>query len=213
MTGYFFDLDGTLTDSRAGLFRCFRAGLAAIGVEDAADEALQAFLGVSLPRLFRGFDPAVSEAGIEAGIAAFRAEFALSGVAANRLYDGATNMLDAVRQAGAPCWMVTAKPQPFAEQVAAFLGIAASFDGIVGAGLAETDTKGELLARALAATGADAATSIMLGDREDDVIAAVENHVRPVGARWGFGHEAELRAAGCEAFADSPDDFRARFIR
>jgi phosphoglycolate phosphatase len=213
MRACFFDLDGTLTDSRDGLFRCFRAGIAALGLEAPDDARLGTFLGAPLPRLFRGLDPGVTEAGIERGIAAFRDEYAVCGVAANRLYDGAAEMLEAVARAGAACWIVTSKPQPFALQVTAYLGLDSRLDGIVGAGLAETDLKADLLARALGLAGVPAEGAIMLGDRDDDAIAARANGVRAVGARWGYAAEGELERAGCTEFADSPRDFTARYLR
>lgn len=213
MRACFLDLDGTLTDSRDGLFRCFRAAIAALDLEAPDDARLKTFLGAPLPRIFRSLDPAVTEAGIERGIAAFRDEYAVCGVAANRLYDGAAEMLEAVRRAGGARWIVTSKPQPFAVQVAAFLGLDSRLDGIVGAGLAETDLKADLLARALGLSGAAAAEAIMLGDREDDVVAARTNGVRAVGARWGYAAEGELERAGCTEFADSPCDFTRRYVR
>jgi phosphoglycolate phosphatase len=174
---------------------------------------LGTFLGAPLPRVFRSLDPGVTEAVIERGIAAFRDEYAVCGVAANRLYDGAAEMLDAVARAGGARWIVTSKPQPFALQVAGYLGLDPRLDGVVGAGLAETDLKADLLARALGLSGATAAETLMLGDRDDDVTAARANGVRAVGARWGYAAEGELERAGCTEFADSPRDFTARYLR
>ncbi len=212
MTMYFFDLDGTLTDSQAGLIQSFRAGVSAIGAPDVGDERLRGYLGTPLPLLFKAVQPGITAAGIAAGIAAFRRHYDAEGIQANLLYPGVRQMLLTLRNARHSAWIVTSKPQPHAERVAAMLELDKLVDGIVGAGVAEMDTKTELVAQALAASGASPARSMMLGDRSYDVIGAQENGVEAVGALWGYGSEAELRAAGCTLFAASPGDFQSRFV-
>jgi phosphoglycolate phosphatase len=73
MKAYFFDLDGTLTDSRAGLYPAFRKGLETIGVPPVSDDQLRLFLGTPLPQMFRALRPDVEQRDIDAGMAAFRA--------------------------------------------------------------------------------------------------------------------------------------------
>jgi phosphoglycolate phosphatase len=212
MAVYFFDLDGTLADSRLGLFASFRAGLAAIGVAPPSDAQLQRFLGTPLPEFFTAFSPALSRAALRKGIAGFRQHYDASGILQNTLYRDVLPMLEAVRQGRHGTWVVTSKPQPHAERAVFDLGLARFIDGIVGAGLDETDTKTGLVRRALDESGADPARTIMLGDRAYDVIGALENGVRPVGALWGYGTQDELCAAGCRDFAESAKDFAARFV-
>ena len=52
----------------------------------------------------------------------------------------------------------------------------------------------------------------MVGDRHYDIIGAHENGVHAVAALWGYGSKAELAAAGARDFAESPDDFRQRYV-
>jgi phosphoglycolate phosphatase len=212
MTAFFFDLDGTLTDSRAGLFAGFRAGIAAMGGPAPSDAALQDFLGTPLPVMFRSLRPGLTDTEVARATSAFRDTYEGTGILDNTLYPGVEAMLAAVRNAGGVAWVVTSKPQPHAERVVNLLGLGSAIRGIIGAGLAETDTKTELVARALAASGASRHRSVMLGDRLYDVIGARENQVRAIGALWGYGTERELRDAGCTSFARSPMDFAERFV-
>jgi phosphoglycolate phosphatase len=121
-------------------------------------------------------------------------------------------MLDAVARKGAVAWVVTSKPEHYAVGVIRDLKIDGFFQGVVGAGLDETDTKGQLIARALAAAHVNGKEAIMLGDRFYDVVGALENNVLPVGALWGYGSYEELHAAGCRHFAASPREFCTRFV-
>lgn len=213
METFFFDLDGTLADSREGLFGAFRAGMAEIGIADVPDRALQRFLGTPLPIMFGALRPGVRDAETEAGILAFRQYYDERGIFQNTLYPGVRDMLLAVRAAGARAWVVTSKPAPHAERSVSLLGIAPLLDGIVAASLAETDTKTELVATALDRSGAAPRQTVMLGDRSYDMVGALENGVAPVGALWGYGSEAELRDAGCRRFAQSADGFADAYVR
>jgi phosphoglycolate phosphatase len=212
MITYLFDLDGTLTDSRQGLFESFRAGLGAIGEGDTPDDALSAFLGAPLPVMFRTVRPEVTPREIESGIAAFRAYYEAAGIYENTLYPGVRDMLGLLRDHGHAAWVVTSKPENHAVAVVENLGLTPLLDGVIGADLSETDTKTELVARALLASGADPADTMMVGDRHFDVVGALENRVSAVGALWGYGSYAELRDAGCRHFAESPAEFAEKFV-
>ncbi len=210
--GYFFDLDGTLTDAREGLYFCFRAALKALALPDLPDDRLARFLGPPLPEMFRVLKPEISGDEIEAGMAAFRAAYEAGGIARNALYPGVTEMLQAIANKGALCWIVTSKPQHYAVQVVTALGIDGYFQGITGAGLDERDTKAEMLAVSLQRARVAAAEAVMVGDRFYDVVGALENDVRPIGALWGYGSHEELHGAGCRLFAENAGAFRERYV-
>ena len=212
MKAYFFDLDGTLADSRPGLYRSFRAALALLEIPPVTDDKLAQFLGTPLPKMFRTFRPDLSDAEVEAAMQAFRAVYEETGINENELYPGAIEMLAAARERGLTTWIVTSKPEPQAVRVAHLLKLDRYVEDIIGAGLAETDTKTDLIARALAAAKVAASDALMVGDRHYDIIGAIENSVRPVGALWGYGPREELYAAGCRLFAQSADEFRRKFI-
>ncbi|WP_375413503.1 HAD hydrolase-like protein [uncultured Bradyrhizobium sp.] len=212
MKAYLFDLDGTLSDSRAGLYPAFRAGLHAIGVASVSDEQLAGFLGTPLPEMFRGFRAGITQGEIDAGMAAFRAAYEITGIIDNELYPGVIQMLTAIRQRGSAIWVVTSKPEPQAVRIVAHLKLDSYVAGVIGASLAETDTKTDLVARALTAARVAKHEAVMVGDRHYDITGALANGVLPVGALWGYGSKQEMSAAGCGEFVHSPDEFRMRFV-
>jgi phosphoglycolate phosphatase len=209
---HLFDLDGTLTDSRGGLYASFRVGLAAVGCGDPTDAELAPFLGTPLPILFRTLCPGIGQAGINRGIQAFRAFYEEEGIYGNRLYPGACDLLRAVRAIGGRAWIVTSKPEPQAVRVAALLDVETLVEGVIGAGPDETDTKTELVGRALSAAGIPASETLMLGDRHYDVIGARENGVLPVGALWGYGSRKELTDAGCTRFVRTCAEYCSKYL-
>lgn len=212
MKAYLFDLDGTLTDSRAGLYPAFRSGLKSIGVHDVRDDRLATFLGTSLPEIFRTMRPDVTQSEIAAGIDAFRATYDVTGIVANALYPGVLKMLEGIRTRGATTWVVTSKPEFQAVRVVKHLDLDPYVAGVIGAGTAELDTKAELVARALAAAHVGSDEAVMVGDRSYDIIGALANNVQAVGVLWGYGSQQELESAGCTHLVHSADEFRERFV-
>ena len=46
----------------------------------------------------------------------------------------------------------------------------------------------------------------MIGDRHMDIDGARHHGMRNIGVLWGFGGEAELREAGADRLAATPDE-------
>jgi phosphoglycolate phosphatase len=211
MQAFFFDLDGTLTDSQAGIVDCYRAALKAVGAPEASGDDLTRQVGAPLPVMLRALKPGIADAEIERGIAAYRAAYERAGIFKNTLYPGVRAMLEIVRDTRRQSWIVTSKPAHYAEQVVDILRIRDLLDGVVGPGLDEHGGKLELIRRALTAAKLAPAQATMLGDRHYDVTGALQAGVAPVGALWGYGAREELSAAGCRDFAASAEDFSRRY--
>ena len=47
---------------------------------------------------------------------------------------------------------------------------------------------------------------IMVGDRDHDVLGALQHHIPCIGVLWGYGSVEELLKAGAVALAESPFD-------
>jgi phosphoglycolate phosphatase len=207
---YFFDLDGTLCDSRPGLVLSLRAAFDALDIE--SDEDLGIFLGAPLPTIFRAAMPGIDEIDIAYGIKKFRAAYEAAGIYHSPLYDGAATLLKELKTRGATVWLATLKPQAYAEEVLRNNSITLFFDGVAGAGRDEKDTKTQVVARALTQAGAAPENCLMLGDRAFDITGALDNGIRPVGALWGYGSREEMTEAGCNHFAASCAEFRATYV-
>ncbi|MBN7795509.1 HAD hydrolase-like protein [Parahaliea mediterranea] len=212
MGAYFFDLDGTLTDSAPGLLNSFGVALDFLGVRNVSEPSLRGHLGEPLPEVFRSYLPDISNVDIESGIAAFRRSYDDEGIYVNKLYPGIEALLKRLRELDFGAWVVTSKPVHHAEKVCELLEIRDYFQGIIGAGLDEADTKSTLVHKALGLSEADPRSTIFLGDRCYDVVGALSNNVRPVGALWGYGSRTELETAGCVEFAQSPSAFLADYV-
>lgn|GEM_PF-459612 len=208
MPTFLFDLDGTLCDSRPGLVRSFQAAFSELDIKE---ERFDRFLGTPLPEAFRSVVPTIGDDDIQRGISAFRRTYESAGMFETPLYPGAVELLNAIRCDGCSVWLVTSKPQKYADRVLEFLNIRPYFHGVIGASLDERDTKTTLIKKALFVSRSAPSHCVMLGDRSYDVVGALENHVQPVGALWGYGSRTELEQAGCSAFCVDLYEFKNRY--
>ena len=63
----------------------------------------------------------------------------------------------------------------------------------------------------LVSQGLDAGSSIMIGDRHFDILAARANGIRSVGVTWGFADENEFSDAAPDYIVDSPAELLRLF--
>jgi phosphoglycolate phosphatase len=200
-----FDLDGTLTDSGAGITRCLAHALEGLGSPCPPPGELTRFIGVPLGSCFHTLLGTSDEAKILAAIRLYRERFAERGMYENRLYPGVPEALAALQAGGRALWVVTAKPLHFAEKIVAHFGLATCFRGVFGPPLdAEQRGKGQLIGASLARWSLPPAETAMVGDRGDDVRGAHEHGLAAVAVLWGYGTRGELDEAGPDAMAESP---------
>jgi phosphoglycolate phosphatase len=199
----FLDLDGTLTESGIGITRSIAHALEAMGHAVPPQDVLDTQIGPSLWECFAGFG--MNKPDQDRAVAHYRDRYTTVGLFENRVYDGVEDMLTALREANCMLHLATAKPIAYAAKITAHFGISRFLNTEFGSELDGTRTdKTDLIAHALAETGADPSVSFMLGDRRHDMIGARNNGVTPVGALWGYGSHPELANAGCAQIAATP---------
>ena len=211
ITTVFFDLDGTLTDPGLGITNSVMHALRRMGVEPPEREALYKFIGPPLKESFHryyGFD----DAQCADAIGKYREHFADKGLFENELYPAVPGMLQALRDAGLRLAVATSKPEPFSERIIDHFGLKPYFDAVCGSTLEETRTeKWEVIRYALERLGVTPEETLMVGDREHDVLGAKKCNLKSIGVLYGYGSREELLSAGAAAIAETPEEV-ARLI-
>lgn len=203
---YFFDLDGTLTDSQEGILKCVKYALESKGIVENDYEKLKRFIGPPLTNAF------MEIYGVDAKTAnellnKYRERFSTVGMFENKLYDGVSEMLTKLKDKGNTLAIVTGKPQVYSEKIAVHFGIADFFDAIVGPGLSNIEEgKASLVKRTLKLVGGK--NAVMIGDRKFDIEGAKMNKISSVAVLYGFGTRTELEAAKPDYFAASVQDLQ-----
>ena len=207
----FFDLDGTLTDSRPGILASMRHALTSLGLAVPAEESLSRFIGPPTHEAFRELldsdDPALNAR----TIAIYRERYAALGLFENSVYPGVADGLAALREAGFSLFVVTSKPEVFANTIIDHFELRSHFNRVYGSELnGERSNKAELIAHVLKREGLPAADAWMIGDRLHDVLGAKRNGLRSAGVLWGYGSREELSRAGADTlFETMPELVRA----
>ena len=209
-----FDLDGTLTDSRAGITASIRHALERLGRPCPGDEVLATYIGPplrdTLSTLLETSDPAL----VETALAHYRARYDDVGLFENAVYDGVPEMLeDAARLAGTML-VATAKLRHAATRIVTHFDLARHFHAVYGAEPdGRFDRKTDLLGHLIDTGVIRAETAVMVGDRDLDIAAARAHRIRSVGALWGFGDRRELTDAGADDLCESPRALVACLMR
>jgi phosphoglycolate phosphatase len=208
-----FDLDGTLTDPRAGIVGSLRHALERLARPCPPDDALAACIGPPLRSTFATLLATSDRHLVEQAMALYRERFVTTGLYENQVYDGVPAMLDAMAR-GAPLFVATSKPAVFAERVLRHCALGQHFRRVYGPDLeGRFDDKTELLAHLLATEGLDAADCVMVGDRHADMAAARANGMHAIGALWGYGSRDELLGAGADTLCVAPGALAACLAR
>ena len=121
-----FDLDGTLTDSKEGIFNSIRYALNFFDIEETDDEKLSLFLGPPLVQAFMKYYQ-MSEENAELALVKYRENFVKKGIYQLSMYDGIDNMLKTLKENRMTVCLATSKPLKFAEQIVKRIGIAPYF--------------------------------------------------------------------------------------
>ncbi len=208
------DLDGTLMDSASGIVASVRAAYAHIGLPAPDEPVMRSFAGPPL-----GWSLAthgVPADRVDDAAAAYNAHFSDVGVWDTHVFEGVPQALTTLREHGVLLVVATAKPTRWAEPICAETGLSPLLDALFGAPDDESESKGQIIGRALtwvrSTVADDEVRAVMLGDREHDVHGAAEHGVPCLGALWGYGGADELRTAGAVEVLTSPADVPAAVL-
>lgn len=204
----FFDLDGTLTDSGPGITNSVAYALKKWKIEVEDHRALNVFVGPPLAESFAkyyGFTPEECKKAIEY----YREYYTDKGMFENSVYPGIEELLAHLKNTGRKVVVATSKPEVFAVQILEHFHLAQYFDRIAGASMDENRVeKADVLRYAIEAGGYDLSEAVMVGDRENDVRGARENHLPCMGVRYGYGSREELEEAGAAAIAENVEELK-----
>lgn len=219
-THILFDLDGTLSDPKAGITGCVQYALKALGIEEPDADKLEPFIGPPLKDSFREFY-GLDEEQADFAVQKYRERFKEQGIFENTLYPGMKELLKRLKEAGCVLAVASSKPEVFVNRILQFFDIGDYFKVVVGSELDGTRSrKEEVVAEALKRLFTDEKIAdenipyksipyesiAMVGDRKFDVSGALEFGLHPIGAAYGYAGEGELEAAGAEYIAQSVED-------
>ena len=197
-----FDLDGTLTDSKEGIFRSLCYAFDKLG-DPAPDEAtLTKFIGPPLQDSFAEYC-GYGEEKIRKGLAFFRERYNVLGKFENKPAPGLVDLCARLKAEGYVLALASSKPEEMCLQICEKFGFTPSMETITGSPPDKDWTKADVIREAMRRLGvgeADKASILMVGDRKFDVLGAAECGIDCVGVEFfGYAAPGELAEAGAVA--------------
>ena len=199
-----FDLDGTLSDSGEGITKSVQYALKKLNIIEEDLQNLKHFVGPPLKAEFIKTYHLTEEQGVDA-VRFYRERYIPTGIYETSLYEGVRELLDRLKADEKIIAMATSKPQPLAEEVLRFLGIADYFDFVMGADLIGGKQSKEDVLNALLEVLPikDKSQMIMVGDTSFDVLGAASVGVSCIGVTYGYGNKKEMSENGAIAVVDT----------
>ena len=205
----FFDLDGTLTDSKEGILNCLRYAFEKMGKPIPAEEILLKFIGPPLQDSFREFCGFTEEEALR-GIRLFRERYAPIGKFENAAAPGMPELCARLKEQGFVLALASSKPEEMCVPICEKFGFAPSMTVITGSPPVGDWSKADVIRetmRRLGLTEADRASILMVGDRKFDVLGARECGIACVGVEFfGYAAPGELAEAGAVAVVRTAEE-------
>lgn len=201
----FFDLDGTITDPGMGITNSVMYALDKYNIKVENRSELYPFIGPPLHESFQKYFSFSEEESFRA-VEYYREYYRTDGIYENRVYDGVEEMLKALKEQGRTIVLATSKPEQFAIEILEHFHLMQYFDVVAGATMdAARVDKSDVIAYAIRQGNiSDKKSTIMVGDREYDILGAKANGMSSIGVLYGYGSEEELKKAGATHLAASP---------
>ena len=204
-----FDLDGTLLNTiddlaDAGNWVCAQHGWPTFTVEQ-----FKHMVGNGIPKLVERFSPADARSPerLAATLAEFTARYDAHKEDKTAPYPGIPELLDALKAEGIQTAVFSNKADPLCGKIIAHYFGTGRFE-IVRGSRPNVPTKPDPTGvyALMQDLGAEAASTLFVGDSDVDILTGHNAGLPAMGALWGFRGESELTAAGADALAAVPMD-------
>jgi len=187
-----FDLDGTLIDSSSGVLSSLRHALTHVGIPF-ADLPTSVSTGPPLRDLILSSAPSLMPDQLESSISVFKQHYDLEGCIFSPLFEGVSHLVEQLNAHGFCLFIATNKRQLPTRRIIDHHGLTPFFRGIYSIDSPEV-VRPEKTA-ILSSLRRDfflPSSSLYIGDRHDDLLAAERSGLRYAFPRWGDQSEVHL---------------------
>ncbi|WP_421216807.1 HAD hydrolase-like protein [Aeromonas enteropelogenes] len=197
-----FDLDGTISDPKDGIVRSINYALVEHDLAPKSEQELQRYIGPPLDVAFKELSNSTDTNLILSLVAKYRERYSDVGFSENKLYEGVISSLEALNK-NYPLAVCTSKRVDFAERILTLFKLDHLFEFVSGGdvGITKVSQLSDLLSGGTIGPG-----SVMVGDRNADLIGAHRNKLKSVGVLWGYGDYAELSSENPSMILCSPNE-------
>lgn len=203
---YIFDLDGTLTDSRLGIFNSLTYALNQMSIVEVPDVLPAGFIG---PPLQKGFEQVFGMNGneVKQAVRLFRDYYNDRGWMENEPYVGIIDLLAELSQTNANVFVATAKLEDYANRIIAHFDMDQYIEKLYGAGYEEKKAgKIHIIERAVIENRLNTQQTVVIGDTHYDIQGARDLELKSIAVGYGFSEEEELKKCSPDYFVSEVED-------
>ncbi|MCU0847432.1 MAG: HAD family hydrolase [Spirochaetes bacterium] len=206
--GIIFDLDGTLLDTLDDLSGSFNHALkeSGFGIHDTG--SYKSFIGEGAKKCIEKALPESSrnEAVINRILVIFSEHYLVNCRNKTRPYEGIAPVLAELKSMGNKLFVITNKPQKFADIIISFF-FPDEFDLVVGegGGFPKKPAPGSVL-HVAELYNLPLQSLVIIGDSGTDILTAKNAGIDSIGVEWGFRTGNELVNSGADRIIGKPSD-------
>lgn len=209
-----FDLDGTLIDPKIAITKAAQYALSKFNIVENNLDKLESFIGPPLSVSFQKYY-SFNESELKRAIEFYREHFAKFGISSNILYPGIDDLLKELYDKGITLAIATSKLTSSAELVLKHFGLYDYFALVYGGDFYQTQaSKQEIIHNTLSKLPAvRKQTTVMVGDREYDIIGAQQNGIDSIGVTYGYGSTKEIKETNPTHIVNSVEELKILLIK
>ena len=202
------DLDGTLVDTLGDFVEALNRTLAELGLPGVSRPVVERLVGKGSEHLISATLTLVGGADAQARLpeawAAYQRHYRAINGQHSAVFAGAQPGLDALRAAGLPLACLTNKPLAFAQDLLRLKGLQGYFSHVFGGDSFARKKPDPLpLLSTCAALGTPPERTLMVGDSQNDALAARAAGCPVVLVTYGYNHGEPIREAPHDMLVDS----------
>ncbi len=203
-----FDLDGTLTDSKKGIINSLLFALNKLHIEEPSINELDSFIGPPLRQSFKKRYN-LSDDVTDKAVNYYREYYSEKGIFENELYAGIAELIKTLYDKKFKLFVATSKPTNFAEKVLIYFNLKNYLTGFLGTASdnAQID-KTEIISRLVSGYSLNPINSVMIGDREHDIISGKNNNMKTIAVSYGYGTYKELLLQNPDFIVSTCDELK-----
>jgi phosphoglycolate phosphatase len=186
-----FDWDGTIMDSSDRIVSSMQLACQHLSITPPSHQAVCDIIGLSLDIAIKKIIPGVSEGQVKALIAAYSEQYIHLDTTQTPLYEGVTETMQALKDAGYLLGVATGKSRRGLDRVLAQTELDQFIDFRKGADEANSKPDPLMLSQILTQSGLNANQAFMIGDTSYDLEMAQRINMPSIGVSYGM-HSIEI---------------------
>jgi phosphoglycolate phosphatase len=216
---FVFDCDGTLVDSQHNIVAAMAAAWARHDLPAPAATDVRRIVGLTLEIAIARLLPAADDMTHRALAAAYREIVHdlragnAQGVTDEPLFRGIRELIEALAAPEIFLGVATGKNLRGLEHTLSVHGLRERFHTLQTADLCRSKPDPEMVLRAMAETGIEAGSTVVIGDTSFDMEMARSAGATAIGVAWGYHEVADLRDAGAHAVITQPAELLVELRR